>query len=74
MRQRQRMVFSTLLLSAGGLGLVSAVRVRAAAHWASWADSLRMVRQRNPRTARLMIRQLEADDPVSCFDAVNRGC
>ena len=52
--------------------MVSAVRVRAAAHWASWADSLRMVRQRNPRTARLMIRQLEADDPVSCFDAVNQ--
>ena len=56
----------------GGLGLVSAVRVLAAAHWASWADSLQMVRQRNLRTARLMIRQLEADDPVSCFVAVNQ--
>ena len=32
---------ATLALSAGGLGLGSAVRVRHAAHWASWADSLR---------------------------------
>ena len=31
-----------------------------------------MVKQRNPRTARLMIRQLEVDDPVSCFDSVNQ--
>ena len=38
---------STLSLSAGGLGLASAVRVRPAAHWSSWADSLRMVRQRH---------------------------
>ena len=60
-------VFSTLSLSAGGLGLVSAVRVRVAAHWASWADSLRMVRQRNSRIARMMIRQLEADDPCFVF-------
>ena len=28
--------------------------------------------QRNPRTARLMIRQLEDDDPVSCFITVNQ--
>ena len=27
-------------LFAGGLGLASAVRVRAAAHWASWAGTL----------------------------------
>ena len=65
-------VLSTLSLSAGSLGLVSAVRVRAAAHWASWANFLRMVKQRNPRTARMTIRQLEADDPVSCFVAVNK--
>ena len=34
-------VIATLALSAGGLGLASGVRVRPAAHWASWADSLR---------------------------------
>ena len=36
------------LLSKGGLGLCCAVRARHAAHYASWADSLPMVRQRQP--------------------------
>ena len=52
-------VIATLALSAGGLGLASAVRVRPAAHWASWADSLRMIRQRHPLIARLIIAGLE---------------
>ena len=47
-----------------------AIRVRAAAHWASWADSLRMIKQRHPLTARLMARQLEAHEPVGCFLSV----
>ena len=51
---------ATLALSAGGLGLASAVRVRPAAHWASWADSLRMDRQRHPAIAERMIDGLEA--------------
>ena len=63
-------VLSTLSLAAGGLGLASAVRVRAAAHWASWADSLQMIKQRHPLTARLMVRQLEAHEPVGCFLSV----
>ena len=65
-------VFSTLALSAGGLGLASAVRVRVAAHWSSWADSLRMIRQRHPLIAEFIVAGL-ADGPVPCFQAV-REC
>ena len=39
----------------------------AAAHWASWVDSFRMIKQRHPLTARLMVRQLEVHEPVGCF-------
>ena len=45
---------ATLALSAGGLGLGSAVRVRHAAHWASWADSLLMARPRHPAAERMI--------------------
>ena len=37
-----------LPLKFGGLGLRSAVQSRHAAHWASWADSLPVIRQRHP--------------------------
>ena len=40
-------------------GLASAHRVRTAAHVASWADSLKMVRKRHPHIAATMIRNLE---------------
>ena len=65
-------VIATLALSAGGLGLASAVRVRPAAHWASWADSLRMIRQRHPLIARLIIAGLEEDSPLPCFRSVRQ--
>ena len=65
-------VIATLALSAGGLGLVSAVRVRPAAHWASWADSFRMIRQRHPLIARLIIAGLEDDSPLPCFRSVRQ--
>ena len=39
-------VIGSLALSAGGLGLASAHRVRSAAHFASWADALRTPRHR----------------------------
>ena len=50
-----------LAILVGGLGLASAVRVRAAAHWASWADCLRMVRKRHPSVADTMVLGLERD-------------
>ena len=42
---------ATLPLRMGGLGLRSAARTRHAASWASWADTIPMIRQRNPSTA-----------------------
>ena len=48
----------TLALSAGGLGFTSAHRVRRAAHFASWADALTMVRKRHPNI-KSMIMHLE---------------
>ena len=63
---------ASLPFSQGRLGLVSATRVRSGAHWASWADCLRMVRQRHPSVADTMIRGLE-DGAEPCFVPV-RTC
>ena len=62
-------VVASLALSAGGLGLTSARRTRTAAHWASWADCLRMVRQRHPDVAELMITHLQ-HGTAPCFRSV----
>ena len=59
----------SLALSAGGLGLTSARRTRTAAHWASWADCLRIVRQRHPDVAELMITHLQ-HGTAPCFRSV----
>ena len=40
-----------LPFSLGGLGLRSATRLRVAAYWASWAESLAMIRARHPGVA-----------------------
>ena len=42
----------------GGCGLRSATRIRVPAHWASWADSLRMIHSRHPGVAATMVRCL----------------
>ena len=54
------------------LGLGSVVRARHAAHYASWADNLPMVRQRHPDVADTIITGFERD-PALCFRAV-RDC
>ena len=59
-------------LSKGVLGLGCAVRARHAAHYASWTDSLPMVRQCHPDVADTIITGLERD-PALCFRAV-RDC
>ena len=64
-------MIATLALSAGGLGLSSAHRVRSAAHFASWADALSMVRKRHPVIAESMIRHLEVGG-VPCFQAARQ--
>ena len=51
------------------LGLTSARRTRRAAHWASWADCLRMVRQRHPDVAELMVTHLQ-HGATPCFRSV----
>ena len=63
---------ATLAFSVGGLGLGSAVRVRHAAHWASWADSLRMVRARHPVVAERMIDGLQTNAPLTCLQSVRQ--
>ena len=59
----QTIVFLSFRL--GGLGLASAVRGRASAQWASWADCLRMVRKRHPSVADTMVLGLERDPAPS---------
>ena len=51
-------VLASLSFSGGCLGLASAHRVRTAAHFASCADRLIMVRKRHPHIAATMIRNL----------------
>ena len=51
-----------LPLRLGGLGLRSARRVRFAAHWASWADCLPVLRARLPGVAAQMLAQLQNPD------------
>ena len=64
-------VIATLALSVGGLGLTSAQRVKGAAHFASWAHCLRVVRDRHPFIAELMIRHLE-EGTAPCFQEVRQ--
>ena len=61
---------ATLPLRLGGLGLTSAVRLRCAAHWASWADCIWMVHQRHPIVARTNIEAVEANDPAQTAQGV----
>ena len=60
-------------LSMGGLGLRSAVRTSSSAHWASWADSLSMVRERHPGVADMIVDALESDPATPILSAVVEG-
>ena len=63
---------ASLPLAQGEPRLASAARVRSGARWASWADCLRMVRQRHPIVADTMIEGL-GTGAEPCFQAV-RSC
>ena len=65
-------VTASFPLSMGGFGLTSAVRSRVAAHWSSWADCIKMVRDRHPIVADVIMRGID-DHPALCFDAL-RTC
>ena len=43
----------------GGLGIRSSFNTRSASYWASWADALEMIHQRNPRIASRILETLE---------------
>ena len=60
--QRRR---AHLPLRRGGLGLRSAVQLRPAAFWASWADTLPMIRQRHPHLADQLLGPLEGSSEGS---------
>ena len=61
---------ATLPFALGGLGLRSALRSRQSAYWASWADTLPMVRARHPATAASFVEFLTAGvGPVSLMSA-----
>ena len=54
---------ATLPMRMGGLELRSATRCAAAAYWASWADALAMISQRNRGVANLVVRTMEGALP-----------
>ena len=60
---------ASLPFDLGGCGLRSAMRSSVAAHWASWADSLRMIHRRHPGVADTMIRCLSEPDGLRHFTA-----
>ena len=55
---------STLPMRMGGLGLRSAKRCAPAAFWASWADALPMIAERNPAVAAEVVDQLSSQEPL----------
>ncbi|CAK0830299.1 unnamed protein product, partial [Prorocentrum cordatum] len=66
---------SSLPLGLGGLGLRSAARTAECAYWASWADALPMLRQRNPTAATELTATLLAGTgaAASCLQEAERA-
>ncbi|CAK0827030.1 unnamed protein product, partial [Prorocentrum cordatum] len=66
---------SSLPLGLGGLGLRSAARTAECAYWASWADALPMLRQRNPTAATELTAALRAGTgaAASCLQEAERA-
>ena len=62
--------WASLPFHMGGCGLRSATRTRVPAHWASWADSLRMIHNRHPEVAATMVRCLSGPTDMPHFAAV----
>ena len=64
---------ATLLLSMGGLGLWSAVRVRSPAYWASWADCLPMMQARHLRVVAKILAELGDRSASPCLEEAGRA-
>ena len=63
---------SSLPLWKGGLGLRSALRTLPAAHWASWADAVKMVKERHPEVADIILGALETGAESNSTQALLR--
>ena len=53
-----------------GIGLRSARRSQPAAHWASWADALKMVKERHPVVGDTILEALESGAETSSIQAI----
>ena len=62
---------ATLPLSSGGLGCRSSVRLRHAAHWASWADSIKMIGERHPEVVATILREVDGNNGSRSIQAIN---
>ena len=62
---------ATLPLSSGGLGCRSSIRLRYAAHWASWADSIKMIGERHPEVAATILRAIDENSISHSIEAIN---
>ena len=60
---------ASLPLSLGGLGLRNAVRTSPSAYWASWSDSLPMIKARHPEVADSILHLMHQDGPPSLMAA-----
>ena len=63
---------ASLPVTLGGVGLGSAVRIREASFWASWADCLEMVTERHPSIATAMIEGI-TQKSQGCMGSVARS-
>ena len=60
----------SLPFSVGGLGLHSALLVRHAAYWSSWADCVHMVNRRHPQICRSILRSIVRENPPHHIEGV----
>ena len=63
---------ASLPLCEGGLGLRSAMKSRPAAHWASCADALKMIKQRHPGVADTIVSSLARHEKCSSIQSLLR--
>ena len=52
-------------------GCRSSVRLRHAAHWASWADSIKMIGERHPEVAATILRAVDGNNGSRSIQAIN---
>ena len=64
---------TSLPLVMGGLGLRSASRLWDAAHWGSWADTLKMVHERHPMVADDILRAMAVRSEAPAIEAINQS-